>query len=240
MAPLEVLRTHHRSILEQLDRYATELRSDPGGEAALKLERLLRHELAEHARGEEATIYAAVDRLLQAHLIRPTATMSIDHEYIERYIQQIRQTLQLLGCAPQHRTKLAEKLHEQLTALRAILQLHVDKEERVYLPLLEEHLSEAEQEELLRQLHAPQSAEHAEPDEAELDARLIPPALRHPLIFQMFDALEPGGSFILLNDHDPKPLYYQFQFERAGQFEWEYIASGPEEWRVRITKRSTQ
>ena len=43
-------------------------------------------------------------------------------------------------------------------------------------------------------------------------------------------------SFVLVNDHDPKPLFYQFQAERAGQFEWNYLESGPTVWRVEIRK----
>jgi hypothetical protein len=46
-----------------------------------------------------------------------------------------------------------------------------------------------------------------------LDVREIAPRERHPLIFGTFDRLRPGESFILLNDHDPKPLYYQFNLE---------------------------
>jgi uncharacterized protein (DUF2249 family) len=69
-----------------------------------------------------------------------------------------------------------------------------------------------------------------------LDVRVIPSRQKHPTIFGRFEALAPGQSFILLNDHDPKPLYYQFQAELPGQFEWEYLERGPEEWRVRIGK----
>jgi len=43
-----------------------------------------------------------------------------------------------------------------------------------------------------------------------------------------------GG--VLVNDHDPKPLYYQFRFEREGQFTWDYLEEGPEVWQVRIGK----
>ena len=68
----------------------------------------------------------------------------------------------------------------------------------------------------------------------KLDVRQTPPAHRHPLIFQTFEALRPGEVLILLNDHDPKPLYYQFKFEREGQFTWDYLEQGPEVWRVRI------
>lgn len=67
-----------------------------------------------------------------------------------------------------------------------------------------------------------------------LDVREMAPRLRHPKIFETFDALEPGGSFVLVNDHDPKPLLYQFTFERAGTFRWRYLEEGPEVWRVEI------
>jgi len=67
-----------------------------------------------------------------------------------------------------------------------------------------------------------------------LDIRPVPPAKRHPMIFEKFDNLKQGEGFILVNDHDPKPLYYQFQAERPGQVAWEYLETGPETWRVRI------
>jgi uncharacterized protein (DUF2249 family) len=73
-------------------------------------------------------------------------------------------------------------------------------------------------------------------DKSTLDVRNTPPPQRHPLIFSTFESLAPGESFVLVNDHDPKPLYYQFKFEREGQFDWEYLEEGPEDWRVRISK----
>lgn len=72
-----------------------------------------------------------------------------------------------------------------------------------------------------------------------IDVRQVPPPQRHPLIFQTFENLAPGQSFILVNDHDPKPLYYQFQFEREGQFTWDYLEQGPHDWRVRIGRPVT-
>lgn len=69
-----------------------------------------------------------------------------------------------------------------------------------------------------------------------IDVRTIPPRERHPLIFQTFDGLESGEAFELVNDHEPKPLYYQFVHERADQFNWTYLEEGPETWRVRIGK----
>lgn len=69
-----------------------------------------------------------------------------------------------------------------------------------------------------------------------LDVRTIVPMNRHTLIFQTFDALSDGTAFELVNDHDPKPLYYQFAAEMPGAFTWDYIERGPTVWRVRIGK----
>ncbi|HEX6587549.1 MAG TPA: DUF2249 domain-containing protein [Longimicrobiales bacterium] len=71
-----------------------------------------------------------------------------------------------------------------------------------------------------------------------LDVRVIPPREKHPAIFQTFGALAPGESFVLVNDHDPKPLRYQFEFEHADAFTWTYLEQGPQVWRVEIGRRA--
>ena len=76
----------------------------------------------------------------------------------------------------------------------------------------------------------------ADSAETTLDVRSEPPAHRHTLIFDSYHALTPGSSFVLLNDHDPKPLWYQFEAEYGGRFSWDYIEEGPADWRVRIGK----
>ncbi len=72
---------------------------------------------------------------------------------------------------------------------------------------------------------------------SDLDVRVIPPPQKHPTIFGRWNALVSGQSFTLVNDHDPKPLYYHFEAEHHGEFEWEYLESGPQVWRVRISKK---
>lgn len=72
-----------------------------------------------------------------------------------------------------------------------------------------------------------------------LDVRTIVPRERHPLIFNTFDALVAGESFELVNDHDPKPLYYQLQAERPGQLDWRYLETGPAVWRVQVGRASS-
>ncbi len=71
----------------------------------------------------------------------------------------------------------------------------------------------------------------------QLDVRPIIPREKHPTIFLTFDALKEGETFQLVNDHDPMPLYYQFEAERKNKFEWNYVEKGPEVWRVNISKK---
>jgi len=71
-----------------------------------------------------------------------------------------------------------------------------------------------------------------------VDVRSFVPAERHRRIFQLVDGLAPGASFILVNDHDPKPLYYQLEAEHPKQFSWNYLERGPQVWRVEIGKLS--
>lgn len=77
-------------------------------------------------------------------------------------------------------------------------------------------------------------------DENVLNASLIEPRLKHPTIFQKFDSLQPGESFTLLNDHDPRPLYYQLIENRGDIFTWQYLQQGPYEFRILITKKPLQ
>ena len=69
-----------------------------------------------------------------------------------------------------------------------------------------------------------------------LDVRELPPRERHARIFANFGQLAPGQALLLVNDHDPKPLYYQFMAEYPGEVDWQYVEQAPEVWRVRIGK----
>lgn len=68
-----------------------------------------------------------------------------------------------------------------------------------------------------------------------LNATLLEPRIKHQTIFSRFDELKPGESFMLHNDHDPKPLYYQLMAQRGDIFTWEYQEEGPEWFKIKIT-----
>ncbi|TCC44872.1 DUF2249 domain-containing protein [Kribbella pittospori] len=67
-----------------------------------------------------------------------------------------------------------------------------------------------------------------------IDVRQIARGGRHPRVFARYARLAPGEAFILVNSHDPKPLRREFEAIHSGAFSWDYLRTGPEEWRVRI------
>jgi uncharacterized protein (DUF2249 family) len=79
----------------------------------------------------------------------------------------------------------------------------------------------------------------AETTEIDLDVRELIPRERHSTIFARFDALDPGETLRLINDHDPKPLYYHMMAERPETFAWEPEQQGPDVWVIRIRKTAT-
>jgi uncharacterized protein (DUF2249 family) len=73
-------------------------------------------------------------------------------------------------------------------------------------------------------------------DDKVMDVRPIPCSIKHKMILDRWREMRVGDHFVLLSDHDPVPLYYQFSAEWPGLFRWEHLERGPEEFRVRITK----
>ncbi|MEK7309983.1 MAG: DUF438 domain-containing protein [Planctomycetota bacterium] len=70
----------------------------------------------------------------------------------------------------------------------------------------------------------------------KLDLRSMHPFERHDKIFEVWNGLKAGRTLEITNDHDPKPLRYQFQAEYPNTFEWEYKQQGPKDWVVQIKK----
>jgi uncharacterized protein (DUF2249 family) len=75
--------------------------------------------------------------------------------------------------------------------------------------------------------------------ETTLDVREMPPSDRHPKIHEAFDALDAGETLEIVNDHDPKPLFYEMQAE-VDAFDadgYEVEQHGAEEYRARFPKQ---
>jgi uncharacterized protein (DUF2249 family) len=71
----------------------------------------------------------------------------------------------------------------------------------------------------------------------ELDARLIPHAIRHATIFGARGSLHTGGALDLVAPHDPLPLLAQVEQAAPGGFAVDYLERGPEAWRLRFVRQ---
>ncbi len=188
-----------------------------------------------HHAKEEQHLFPALERRGVARRGGPVGVMLAEHA-------EGRALLEGLRAAEPGRA--APAIQRFVTLLRA----HIDKENSILFALADQLLDDAEQgrlaaafEALEQQAGGPgvherllAGLERLEAAAGVLDVRALPPRERHPRIFSRFDALAPGTGFVLVNDHDPKPLYYQLAAERPGAFSWQYLEQGPEVWRVAI------
>lgn len=111
----------------------------------------LAHQLIPHAHAEEAALYPAVQRALGAP--EATATMSRDHVEVEALTRELGGLRDRLASTGELDDDAARSLRRVLYGLHHLVKVHFAKEEEVYLPILEERLSEAELEELFAAMH---------------------------------------------------------------------------------------
>jgi uncharacterized protein (DUF2249 family) len=84
--------------------------------------------------------------------------------------------------------------------------------------------------------HSCTCSEAAQDGYPELDARLIPHAVRHAAILGALDSVTAGAGLILVAPHDPVPLLAQINDRYAGAFTVRYLTQGPDSWRVALSR----
>ena len=85
--------------------------------------------------------------------------------------------------------------------------------------------------------HACGCQEH-EPTHPELDARVIPHALRHGAILGALSRVRPGKAMVLVAPHNPLPLLKQIGDLEGDAIEVSYLDEGPETWRIKLTRKA--
>ena len=144
MKPTHVLREHHEELrlkLQHFEQILATLPHLPPPELARAVREqilFLREDVKSHAAAEEASLYPEVNTLAGSPGFNVTATMEIDHEYIAGYIERLAEMR--LDISPR---KVGE-FQRVGWELLAILKVHFEKEERVYLPFLDSKLTEKE------------------------------------------------------------------------------------------------
>ena len=111
----------------------------------------LAHHLIPHAYAEDHALYPVVDRLMGSS--RATATMSRDHVEVGRLTDELGELRGKLTSGPLSEP-LATDLRRVLYGLYALVKVHFAKEEEVYLPLLDAHLTTTEARDLFAAMEA--------------------------------------------------------------------------------------
>lgn len=152
----EAIRGHHRDLIATLDGHVTAIAAHRPDVDPAALVAFLKGDLLPHAQGEERHLYPAVDRLMRDHGGRATATMSVDHEFIEGYISEIEKAVQAVqaGEPGGEGSRARERLERLVLQLQAVLTVHLEKEERIYLPLMEQHMTAEEQDRIVDLMHS--------------------------------------------------------------------------------------
>lgn len=147
-----LIRDQHREMSVRLGELAVLLGREPD-RAARELDHFILRRLVPHARAEESTVYAQLDRM--GGTVAPlTQTMRVDHDVIHDLARRIRvETAALNGAGTSAaRQAVMDRLRDLLSGLRVLVDAHMLREERVYLPLLEGTLSAAQEREALAAL----------------------------------------------------------------------------------------
>ena len=71
----------------------------------------------------------------------------------------------------------------------------------------------------------------------ELDARVIPHAIRHAAIHGVVGSLQPGAAFVLVAPHNPLPLLAQIEEHNGDAIAVSYLQEGPDAWKLKLERR---
>jgi hemerythrin-like domain-containing protein len=160
----EAIHNHHQQLVREIGERAKAFATKPSEATGRALADFLRTELLPHAAGEEKHLYPLVGQLVKAHG-DGTETMRVDHEFIRNYAEQIASAAKALGSQKdgERSASSANRIERLVTELQAIVRLHLEKEERVYLPMLEKHASAETQQRTLESIHEDyrESRQHA-------------------------------------------------------------------------------
>lgn len=97
----------------------------------------LAHHLKPHAEAEDAALYPVVQKILGSP--DATKTMSRDHVEVGRYIAELETLRDNLG--RELSTAQIKDLRRVLYGVYGLVKVHFAKEEEVYLPILDRHLT---------------------------------------------------------------------------------------------------
>ena len=148
------LEWEHAQLLAGLVERCEAVASSWDSGRARELVGFLEGPFAAHARAEQEHFYPAVDTLLRLQHGRPTETMRSEHRTIADLIDHVAGLVCAYEAAgEEQRPGLHAMLFRAAIQLEAVARMHMEAEERAYLPLLV-HLGADERAALLQRMHS--------------------------------------------------------------------------------------
>lgn len=243
---IEAVIAHHAQLagalaarVERLVAAAAEAADESAWSARDELVAWCSEELVPHAMAEEEALYPAAHRRAEGRLL------------IEGMLGEHRVLLDLVDEVSEATDAVRAAAHAR--ALLVMFRNHVAKENELVLPLLGAAPDVAIVDVLAGMhelLSAEETVEQADgcgghgcacgevdgPGYPELDARVIPHAIRHATIFGALDTVAPGDGLVLVAPHDPVPLLSQLQERAPDAFTVSYLERGPGTWRLVLVR----
>lgn len=238
--PVHTFMEEHKVILqslEDLNALLADLKTRKSfAEFSAGLERLkaIAHHLVEaenHHQREEEALFPQIEK---HDIVEPPSIMRMDHIEFRKRKKELYQ----IAHNPDRSdfTAFRAKVTELGGYLSRELASHIFKENNILYQIALQVLTPEEWDGVKAHCDkigyccfSPADTEKSE-DVVELDLRPLHPFERHDRIFALWDALKPGQTLRLTNDHNPKPLRYQFEAEHKGLFEWTSEQEGPKDW----------
>lgn len=147
MYAMDPLREEHQEMLPHVEailRAALRVGEVPLSDLRPTIEEVydfLEYHLKPHAEAEEAGLYPAVQKVMGSP--DATRTMIRDHVEIRHYTDDLKIAIRAIGTNTLSHHQMGE-LRRILFGVYALVHVHFFKEEEVYLPLLDNHLSQDE------------------------------------------------------------------------------------------------
>ena len=226
--PIEDLGKEHVVVLEKLQQLSQAIgRQGPEALQVVKeVAGFLDGDVERHLRKEEEALFPPLERIMGAEG-GPTHVMRLEHVDLRAKRDE------LVKLVNKETAKVSPEIKGTSNFIIDLLEQHIDKEDNILFPMAQEFLEPDQWAEVEAKMG---DIEKEAANQVVLDVRAMPPWERHPKIFELFDSLNSGQTLKLINDHDPRPLHYQFLAERKDQFTWVSEEKGPQEWVALITK----
>lgn len=248
--PIHTFMEEHKVIVESLEnltvlleKLKTKTSFDEMGTDIEGFKEIAHHlvEAESHHQREEDVLFPQINK---HEITEPTEIMKLDHvEFLKKKKSLYNFTYNWQDFSFDEYKNNVLELGQFLAKE---LESHIFKEDNILYQIALQVLTEEEWGEVKRECDkigyccfAPEDPEQAAQDHGkivDLDLRPLPPFERHEKIFRIWAGRKPGETLKITNDHDPKPLWYQFEVEYKGKFEWEYEQEGPKDWIVKIKR----